>query len=296
MTGNKVVDQIGKMNFEGNIIPNNWYKHIKTTGGKVDAIGILLLAEIVFWYRPVEIKDEATGQVIGYRIKFKADKLQKSYSQLSEQFGFSKGQIRDAVKRLESAGLITVEFRTITLDGGMKLNNVMYLEPVPHTVDRITYQHTYAEISGDPLSKNPDTLPGNFPIGPPKNPDTNTEITTESTTEKKDIGKTIFDFWNSQGVWVHRQITDPIKIAIAKALKSYNEEEIRQAIVTYAEVLKDSRYWWRHKWSLPDFLNRGMTKFCGNPVDIKQNYLGDRNGQREASVMNPAHRPFREDE
>ena len=87
---------------------------------------------------------------MGYKKKFKADKLQRNYDQLSEQFGFSKNQVRRAIKRLEKQGLITVEFRNITTKTGMKLSNVMFIEPVPQKIKEITHKL-------DPMDKFIDT-------------------------------------------------------------------------------------------------------------------------------------------
>lgn len=175
-TGNRVVDLISQLNFEGNVIPNSWYEHIKTESGKTDGIGILLLSEIVFWYRWTEVRDEVTGKTIKYKAKFKADKLQKNYQQLSDKLGFSKTQIRDALKRLESNGFVTTELRKIETESGLTLNNVMYIEPVPDMIAAITFS--------TPIKKFLHTLPRNFSIGMEKKLSTYTESTTKSTNNR----------------------------------------------------------------------------------------------------------------
>ena len=81
-TGNSSVDAVGMMDLTGNMIPNNWYNHVLRDNGKPNYLAILLLSEIVYWYKPVEIRDDETGKTIGYRKKFKSDCLQKSYDQL----------------------------------------------------------------------------------------------------------------------------------------------------------------------------------------------------------------------
>ncbi|ERM91528.1 hypothetical protein O163_10175 [Caldanaerobacter subterraneus subsp. yonseiensis KB-1] len=136
---NPEVLKIAKINLEGNIIPQQWYRHITYPSGKPNPIAVTLLAEIVYWYRPVIERDPITGEVIGYRKKFKGDKLQRSYQSFADQFGFSKRQVQDAMKRLVELGLIRIEFRNIKTETGLVLTNVMYVEPVTEEIERITY-------------------------------------------------------------------------------------------------------------------------------------------------------------
>ncbi|MDD4563126.1 MAG: GntR family transcriptional regulator [Syntrophomonadaceae bacterium] len=130
--GNKkateTVEEISKINFSGNIIPQNWFKFIKFPSGKPDLLGVMILSEVIYWYRASEVRDEATGQMVGQERKFKADKLQRNYQSFADQFGVSKRQVQEAIRRLKEAGIITIELRTITLDSGMVLNNESVLK------------------------------------------------------------------------------------------------------------------------------------------------------------------------
>ena len=67
----------------------------------------LLLADIVYWYRPMEIRDEATGQLCGFKKKFQADILQRNYQQLADQFGITKRDAVNAIVELEKLGVVT---------------------------------------------------------------------------------------------------------------------------------------------------------------------------------------------
>lgn len=64
-SGNYIVDQMGVLNISGNVIPQIWYKTITKTTGKPYLLAITLLADIVYWYRPKEVRDEASGQIVG---------------------------------------------------------------------------------------------------------------------------------------------------------------------------------------------------------------------------------------
>lgn len=123
---NEIAMQVGKLKFNGPIIPNEFHKHIKKENGKPYSIAIIILAEIVYWYRPVEIYDLKTEKLIGYQRKFESDILQKSYAELEAKFEYTRDQIRDAIIFLEGKGLIDREFRDIKV-GRYSVNTVMYL-------------------------------------------------------------------------------------------------------------------------------------------------------------------------
>lgn len=117
---------MAKIHFDGNIKPHAWFKHIRFSNGKPDSVAMDLLSEIVYWYRPETKKKEQTGEVVAYRKRFKADKLQRSIGSFSDQFGYTKRQVSEALGRLEALGLIDREYRTINTAVG-KLPNVLYI-------------------------------------------------------------------------------------------------------------------------------------------------------------------------
>lgn len=138
-SGNLEVDAIGRMNITGDVIPANWYKTVLMDKGVVDAYAVMILADIVYWYRPVEVRDERTGQLVGYKKKFHGDKLQRSYDQISDRLNITKNQAVRAIKTLTDLGVVIKEFRTEEF-GGRKVNNIMYLSL---DVDRLKYLTFY---------------------------------------------------------------------------------------------------------------------------------------------------------
>lgn len=182
-TGNAVVDQMGKLNFQGNIIPVNWFKHIKFESGKPHVAAVMILAEICYWYRPSVVRDESTGQIIGARKKFKADMLQRDYTSFSRQYGFSKRQVKTAMDKLEDMNLIRRTFRTIEKNG-TKINNVLFVEPVPENIEKITFYDDPSYIQkeeGGTSESNTSYIQMQDP--PTTECKTNTKTTTEITTE-----------------------------------------------------------------------------------------------------------------
>lgn len=199
------VDAIGKISLPGNTVPTSWYHELTTKEDKPHFLAISILSDIVYWYRPTEVRDESTGVVTGYKKKFAADKLQRNYDQLANQFHVSKEQARDACHYLRDKGLITIEIRHgVKYGDGMIANNVVYLEPCPEkivgvsykvsqmgvpkqaggvsgvstntnsTTDSTTNNSTASNEAGEPLAH--PALPENQPEGEVQNSFTNTEL------------------------------------------------------------------------------------------------------------------------
>lgn len=190
-TGNELVDAFGTLRLEGNVIPHNWNKHILMENGKPDLVGMFILSDIVFWYRPSEEADEETGNITTKK-KFKADLLQRSYDQLTEKLGITKRQAQDAVKRLEDRGLVQRHLRTIELEGGRKVSNVLFLEPIFANVFAITtgLETPPIQVSGQLSRYN--GIPSHVKTGHPiplkretYTEITNTEISIQSVSEGK---------------------------------------------------------------------------------------------------------------
>lgn len=183
----RVVLELGRMYFEGNIIPPSWFDCLRYDAdegqGRPHTNAIIILSEIVYWYRPVELRDEATGRLIGYRKKFKGDRLQRSRRSFEEQFGFTKKQVTDALTFLEKRGIIKKEIvKSIVTEAGQRIGNVMYLEVIPDGIRRITpvVTVTTLEPTGTRVVPTSNSLE---PTGATLVPTgkTNTEITTETT-------------------------------------------------------------------------------------------------------------------
>ncbi|MGE7947935.1 DnaD domain-containing protein [Lysinibacillus sp. NPDC093688] len=192
-TGNTTVDAIGQMHLEGNVIPHTWYENIRLEStGKPDLIAITLLSEIVYWYRPSYVKEEASGRLIGIKKKFKADALQRSYDSFVDQFGFSKKQVRVAMDRLEKLAVIRREFRTVQTNG-TSLSNVLFIDLNIGLLEGITFMGNRVlpikETGSYPQGEQGVTLQGErvLPIRetpPTRKGNTYTEITTEITNTK----------------------------------------------------------------------------------------------------------------
>ena len=138
-TGNKIVDEMGKLQMTGNIIPSAWYRTIRRETGKPYLTAIVILSDIVYWYRPIEVRDEGSGKLLGYRKKFKSDLLQRSYQQLADQFGVSKRDATNAIIELERLGVVQRVFRKLEINGQI-VPNVLVLKLNVSVLERLTFQ------------------------------------------------------------------------------------------------------------------------------------------------------------
>lgn len=170
-TGHAVVDQVGSVHLEGNILPTSWFSTFVLESGKPDLNAIVVLSEIVYWHRPTVVRDEYSGQVVCVKKKFKSDLLQRSYQSFSDQYGFSKQQVKEAFDRLEKLGVLKRHFRTVEANN-QKYNNVLFIE----LITPVLFEMTTLPISkggGSPFEK---ADPPHFKRG------TNTETTTDINT------------------------------------------------------------------------------------------------------------------
>lgn len=193
-TGSPIVDKVSKMGFTGNVIPETWYKAITRKTGKPYLNAIVILADIVYWYRPKEVRDEATGEVIRREKRFKADFLQRNYQQIADKFGISKRDALNATDHLKDLGIIKKHLRTIVTNEGAKISNVLFIELCVDALEKITFgnpdegqeEEEQSDLSPKkviPPSVLGDTSSQKKVRAVQKNSDTNTEITTEITTE-----------------------------------------------------------------------------------------------------------------
>ena len=75
----------------GNAILQNWYRAIVKPTGKPYVEAIMILADIVCWYRPTEVRDEMTGQTTMLQKKLQGV-ISKYQTSSESQRGRRQGQ------------------------------------------------------------------------------------------------------------------------------------------------------------------------------------------------------------
>lgn len=169
---------MGEIHLEGNVIPQSWYQHLKLDTGRPDMESIIILSEIVYWYRPTYVRNEQTGSIEGVTKKFSGDALQRSKKSFADQFGFSEKKVQESLARLEKDGLITRDYRTVKILDGVQMSNVLFIKIHPEKIKAISFQksHSYGRNLPDPYPKSTSELEEIYH---------NTYITTDNKKKKK---------------------------------------------------------------------------------------------------------------
>lgn len=116
--------ELASLAIEGNIIDHTWPFIVTTEADRPDTQAIMLLAHIVYWYRP-SYEPHVDGTVrIGK--KYKGDLLQRSYAEIEKMLGLTKRQAQEAFDTLERLDLAYRELRTVEVSG-IKIANVLFI-------------------------------------------------------------------------------------------------------------------------------------------------------------------------
>ena len=78
----------------------------------------------------------------------------------------------------------------------------------------------------------------------------------------------LFDLWNSLGVIKHKKLTGDMTRAIKAASRDFSAVEISQATKNYAQIVNDEQCFFKYRWTLKDFLKRGLEKFLDLEVAL----------------------------
>jgi len=175
-------------------------------------------------------------------LQSKPDGWKFSVERISKQTKDGANSIKSGIKELEEMGYLK-RVPKRDEDGSGKWAGYDYiLSENPSTENPSTEN----PMTVDPMTENGDTF-------------SNKDNSKKDIVKKNDI-YTIFDFWNNQEIVVHRDI-EKFKSSINSALKNYSLDEIKDAILNYKKILTLDEYFWNYRWTLKEFLQRGLDKF-----------------------------------
>lgn len=92
--------------------------------------------------------------------------------------------------------------------------------------------------------------------------------------------KELFDLWNSLGVIRHRKLTGDMTRAVKAASRDFSTAEISQAMKNYAHIVNDEQCYFKYRWTLKDFLKRGLEKFLDLEVALSNYRKGGGAGEQ----------------
>lgn len=107
--------------------------------------------------------------------------------------------------------------------------------------------------------------------------------TNKNSTEQREIYKCIFDHWNDQRIIVHRMLSEKDIRALNGAFKDFTQDSILKAITNYSSVLESPDHYFKHKWTLCDFIQRGLSKFV-DAADPSSNYRNSSSKKWDQSI------------
>lgn len=82
------------------------------------------------------------------------------------------------------------------------------------------------------------------------------ECLTGTNTNKKNIYLEIYNTRNNKNITQHKKLNEEIKKSIEKILQDLSESEVIQAIENYATIYHSDKTYFKHKWTLSEFLSR----------------------------------------
>ena len=182
-TGIDSVDKLYGAPVSGNLVPPAWCHKVVGKNGKPNMNAVMILADIVYWYRPKVERIEGDQHDVQLKKKFKADLLQLSYRRIMNEFNLTRDQCKRALDLLESMGLIKRHYKTVDLNDGSKLGNVMYIELFTDNVLKLTQEgsHDPGVIEPHRVNDKTDEVYGNNQTAYQIDHMTNTENTTKNT-------------------------------------------------------------------------------------------------------------------
>lgn len=137
-TGNATVDAIGQIEhmFIGPLAPYPWFTKILDERGRPYHLAILLLAEIVGWYRPRRELAKGSNALVAHK-RFKRDRLQISRGELAKKFNTDEDTITKALNFLEYRVGAIVRHKLDLVVQGHKYRNCLFIWPVPEVIEKL---------------------------------------------------------------------------------------------------------------------------------------------------------------
>ena len=181
--------------------------------------------------------DREVYAIVYWAVRLKNEKCTMSNTTIADCLGASPSGVANALVRLNNKHYI----KTIYKDDNKKER----LEIIPLI---------FFARAGKPYS-NEYTWFTQMSKGVYSNEEQNKNI------NKNTIYTQVLTRWNSYKIINHRELTKLMEGKINSKLENYSLEEILIGINNYAKILADPNCYFKYRWTLVDFLQRGFEKF-----------------------------------
>lgn len=95
---------------------------------------------------------------------------------------------------------------------------------------------------------------------------------------------TIFEYWKSKGIVIHKSLNAKMESHINARLQDYEVSDLLKAIDNYEEVLNNNLYYWTHRWTLQDFMKpNNMVRFLDSSKPF-ETFLANKREKKTNSV------------
>lgn len=221
LTPDEMMQFMRSYSLKGNVINFCWYKIFKSEptkkypNGKVERNAIDLLADIFYWYRPKEERDQKGNIII--KKKFSGDIIQRSYEDIEESIGLTRKESLEAFRVLERYGVAKREFRTVRVNG-IVCANVLFIRFFPQMLMKLEDMFFKNLLPSCPTGQDP--LPS-WARPPAQLGNTYTENT-------RDIKKPPSEVSTERGKPLRRQPPDSASISFSNGEFSGITDEDRQ--------------------------------------------------------------------
>ena len=205
-----------------------------------------------------------------------------SYTTIIEDTGLSRKKVQTIMKWFEEKGIIEC-IKKSTKKG---LYSVYAYTSVYYSEEEIGEKKD-TDLDTD-LDTNLSSISNGLKVIKDTNLDTDLD-TSKKENEKEKVKSNIcsisdsaftkiFNLWNSKNIIKHKKATDNMVRAYKKALKTYTDNEIVEAIENYNKCLKDDNFYYTHRFTLEKFLKQanGISNFV-NDGEVYINYLNQAN-------------------
>jgi phage replication O-like protein O len=206
-----------------------------------------------------------------------------SLTQFSKITNIPPQHVARTISRLIERNLIYKKNGNIIMEYGLQKDYSKWITD-NKTVPMVVLPIQVIPIKVVPTTVIPDmVLPtqdkGTTSTGTPPMPESTTSTGSNKSNIKDNITKDIYSHWNKKNIIVHLKLTDKMERKITTSLKDYTQEDIVKSIDNYAEVLSHPEiYYFTYKWTLIDFLQRGLERFMDNATPLINFKKDEKNG------------------